>query len=91
MSQWEAATRKWRCGLPAAEARKLGAGPGWRCADVSFEIAEVAFNQLGDRAAALNAVPTRLRLEPSEVELVVNAGIDATLAHPVVRHSLGER
>ncbi|ALK10963.1 patatin-like phospholipase family protein [Blastochloris viridis] len=91
MSQWEAATRKWRCGLSAAEAQKLGAGPGWRCADVTFDIAEIAFSQLGDRAAILNAVPTRLKLERDEVDLVVNAGIEATMAHPVVRQSLGVR
>jgi NTE family protein len=89
MSEWEGATRKWRCGLPAAEAKRLGAGPGWRCADVTFEVAEIAFSQLGERAATLNAVPTRLKLEPEQVELVVKAGIDATLANPVVRRNLG--
>jgi NTE family protein len=91
MSQWESATRKWRCGLSAGEAKRLGAGPNWRCDELTFELAEIAFDQLGDRTAALNAVPTRLTLEASQVELVVNAGIEATRAHPVLRRSLVER
>ena len=28
---WEGATRKWRCSLSNAEARKLGASSDWRC------------------------------------------------------------
>ncbi|KAA5603182.1 patatin-like phospholipase family protein [Blastochloris sulfoviridis] len=88
MNQWETSTRKWRCGLSAAEAKRLGAGPGWRCDDVSFDLAEVSFDQLGKLTPTLNAVPTRLRLEPEQVELVVNAGIEATRAHPVLRGSL---
>ena len=78
---------------PLRRRRRSASAPGraGAAADVSFEIAEIAFDQLGDRAAILNAVPTRLKLEPEQVELVVNAGIEATLGHPVVRRSLGGR
>jgi NTE family protein len=61
--KWEEAMRKWRCALPAAEARRLGARVGWRCSNIKFEIAEVAFEQLDpQRAAKLSAIPTRFKL-----------------------------
>lgn len=84
--EWENATRKWRCGLPAAEARRLGARANWRCSGIKFEIAEVAFDQLElQRASRLSAVPTRFNLPTEDIDLVIQAGTDAVLAHPAFR------
>ena len=84
--EWEDATRKWRCRLSAAEARKLGARSDWHCSNIKFEIAEVAFDQLDpQRAARLSAVPTRLHLPEDQVDLVVQAGMDVILAHPAFK------
>ncbi len=84
--EWESETRRWRCRLSPAELTALGIGPNWRCGDINFDIVEVAFDQLDpERAARLSAVPTRLKLAPDEVDLLVEAGVDAVLQHPNLR------
>ena len=76
--EWEAAVRKWRCSLPAAEARRLGASSDWRCSNVRFEVAEVGFDQLDpQRAAKLSSIPTRFRLPTESVDLLIQSGSDA--------------
>ncbi len=88
---WEEATRKWRCALPRAEAVKLGARGDWRCSNISFEVVEIGFNQLGpERAAMLERVPTRFYLPEDQVDLVAQAGTDALLSHPTIRAVLGK-
>jgi NTE family protein len=87
--EWEEATRKWRCRLSAAQARRLGAPPSWRCGHVKFEIAEVSFDQLEPRRAALvSTVPTRFNLPVEQVDLVIEAGTDLILAHPIFRERM---
>lgn len=84
--EWEEATRRWRCRLPAAEARRLGARPGWRCGHIRFEIAEVSFDQLDARRSALvSTVPTRFSLPAEQVDAVIEAGIEVMLTHPVFK------
>ena len=88
---WEDATRKWRCSLSRAQAAKLGAAGDWRCSNISFDVAEISFDQLEpERAAQLDQVPTRFVLPEEQVNLVVQAGTDALLAHPTVRAVLGK-
>jgi NTE family protein len=90
VKSWQDATRKWRCTLSRAEAVKLGATGDWRCSNISFDVVEIGFDQLDTaRAARLDQVPTRFQLPESEVDLVVQAGSDALLAHPTVRAVLG--
>jgi NTE family protein len=82
LRRWEGELVAWRCALPAAEVRRLrGTLAGWDCRDVKFFVGEVSFDALdaGTRAR-LNAVPTRLRLKPEEVDLVIDAGRRATEA-----------
>jgi len=88
---WQDATRKWRCSLSRAQAVKLGATGDWRCSNISFDVVEISFDQLGaERAAQLDQVPTRFHLPERQVDLVVQAGIDALLSHPTVRAILGK-
>ena len=88
---WEDATRKWRCSLSRAQAVKLGAAGDWRCSNISFDVVEISFDQLEpERAAQLDQVPTRFVLPEEQVNLVVQAGTDALLAHPTVRAVLGK-
>lgn len=90
VKNWEAATRKWRCSLPRAEAKKLGATGDWRCSGISFEVVEIGFDQLDPkRSVMLNRVPTSFYLPEEQVDLVAQAGTDALLAHPTVRAVLG--
>jgi NTE family protein len=78
MDDWREALVKWRCGLAQAERERLGAPPGWNCKDVKFFIGRISFDELGpERAAALNAVETHLRLPPDQVDMLIDAGRDA--------------
>jgi NTE family protein len=84
--EWEEQTRKWRCSLPQAEVMRYAVAKDWRCSAINFDVVEIAFDQLDPaRAARLWAVETRLRLPPEEVDLLVDAGTDAVLAHPALR------
>jgi NTE family protein len=78
MNDWKRALINWRCRLSPADRRRLGAPPQWNCKDVHFFIGRIAFEQLGpERAAALNAVETRFKLPPDQVEMLITAGRDA--------------
>ena len=86
MNDWRNALVRWRCGLSEAERSRLGAPPGWNCRDVQFFIGRISFNDLGpDRAAALNAVETRLTLPPDKIDMLIAAGRDALAANPTFR------
>jgi NTE family protein len=90
MDDWQDDLVKWRCHLSEADRRKYGAPPGWNCKDVKFFVGRVAFDQLGpERAAALNAVQTSLKLPPDQVDELISAGHDALKASPVFRDFLG--
>jgi NTE family protein len=81
--EWEEAIRKWRCRLPAAEARRLGAPSDWRCSNIRFEIAEVGFDLFDSQLAAkLSSIPTRFKLATEDVDLLIQSGGDAILNHP---------
>jgi NTE family protein len=86
MADWQGALVKWRCGLSAAERVRYGAGAGWNCRDLKFNIGRVGFDQLDpSRAAELETVPTRFKLPPEQVDGVIAAGRDALRASPVFR------
>jgi len=86
MSEWQAALSRWRCGLSSAEQQRLGVRPGWNCRDVRFFIGRVGFDQLGaERAAELNAVPTRFKLPAETVDALIDAGKDALRANMTYR------
>ena len=86
MNDWQDRLVAWRCRLSATERARLGAGPGWNCRDVKFYVSRVGFEQLGqERAAQLDAVETRFRLPPAQVDMVVAAGRDALNANTKFR------
>ncbi len=84
MDQWQDTLVDWRCRLSAADRRRFGAPPGWNCRDVKFFVGRIAFEQLGpQRAAALNAVATRFKLPPDQVDMTIQAGRDALKTNAV--------
>jgi NTE family protein len=55
--EWEDQTRKWRCRLPQSELARLRVGSDWLCSAISFDVVEIAFDQLDPaRAARLSNV-----------------------------------
>ena len=87
--EWENQIRKWRCGLPAAEARLLGAAPNWRCSNISFDITEVSFSLFdAQRLAKLSTIPTRFRLAPEDIDLLVQSGTEGVLSLSVFKKGL---
>jgi NTE family protein len=84
--EWQEAIRKWRCSLPGAEARRLGAPRDWRCSAIGFEIAEVSFDELDpQRAAKLSSIPTRFKLATEDVDLLIQSSTDIILNHPTLK------
>ena len=84
--EWQEAIRKWRCSLPAAEARRLGAPRDWRCSAIGFEVAEVGFDQLDPlRAAKLSSIPTRFKLATEDVDVLIGRAATSSSIIPPSR------
>ncbi|WP_333825022.1 patatin-like phospholipase family protein [Pinisolibacter sp.] len=84
IARWQQDLVEWRCKLtPAEVTRYVGTTKGWNCRDVKMLSGEVAFDQLPDRRDKLQKIATRFVLPPEEVDLLIGAGRDATLANPV--------
>lgn len=89
-NEWQRQLIGWRCSLPPAERKRLGVKPGWNCRDLKFFVGRVDFGQFsGERATALNAVPTRFRLPPEQIELLTQAGREAVRISPTYRAFVG--
>ena len=86
MSEWRETLVRWRCGLSAAGRTRRGESGDADCGDLKFFVGRVNFEDLGhQRASELSAVPTRLKLAPADVDMVVTAGRDALRANPTFR------
>ncbi|MCU0899556.1 MAG: patatin-like phospholipase family protein [Cypionkella sp.] len=81
---WQEDLIEWRCALPLAAVRRLrGTTAGWDCRDVKLFVGQASFETLPKSMRdQLNTVPTRLRLNPDQVDLVIEAGRLATRATP---------
>lgn len=81
---WQSELVEWRCALPPGEVRRLrGSLDGWDCADVKLFVGQASFEGLPTPMRnELNKVPTRLKLETAQVDLVIEAGRLATRATP---------
>jgi NTE family protein len=89
MVEWQGALVRWRCALSMPQRAKLGAAPDWDCRDLRFYVNRIGFDQLGpERAAALNAVPTRFTLPPEQVDALITAGSDALRENALFREFL---
>jgi NTE family protein len=83
MSEWRESIVRWRCALSAEELRKYGASSGSSCRDLKFFVGLVNFDELGrQRADVLKSIPTRFKMAPETVELVIGAARDALQANP---------
>ena len=84
VARWQQDLIEWRCRLgPAEVARLVGSTKGWNCRDVKFLSGEVAFDQLPDKRERLQKIATRFVLPPEDIDLLIEAGREATLTNPV--------
>jgi NTE family protein len=73
--EWEQAVIKYRCRLTAADRARLGAPANWDCADVKFSLAYLSIDQLDEPwREKIDAIPTRLTLEPAQVDDAIEGG-----------------
>jgi len=76
VAQWRRELIGYRCGLPPGEARRIaGVGADWRCDDLQFFIARVAFDQMEeeDIRKKLDTIPTRFKLPEGDVDLLIRS------------------
>ncbi|MEM0900090.1 MAG: patatin-like phospholipase family protein [Pseudomonadota bacterium] len=90
MERWQQALIDFRCSLSRAQIREYGRDPSnFNCKALKLFVGEIRFDQLDRQTQlALDAVPTRLKLEPDEVDLTVNAGRRAAAINPTIRSFL---
>jgi len=86
MSEWRDSLIHWRCGLSPRERQGYGVPSKWDCRDLKFFIGRVNFQQLGNpRAELLNAIPTRFKLSPEQVDALISAGQEALRTNSTFR------
>jgi NTE family protein len=89
MSDWQRQLISWRCGLSADQRKRYGAPANWNCRDLKLLVNRVGFDQLGpERAKALNAIDTRLKLPTDQVDALIAAGRDSLRINPTFRDFL---
>lgn len=84
LDQYSEELVEWRCALPDQRVQELrGNLDGWDCKNLKLFVGQVSFEELDPaRQDQLSTVPTRLRLEVEQVDLVIKAGVDATRLNP---------
>lgn len=84
---WERDIVTWRCSLPDERKAALRErNPDWRCEDVKFVVTQVGKADLAEaEEAALNAIPTRLKLPAEQIDQLISAGQRAVAADGVVK------
>ncbi|RJT29645.1 patatin [Mesorhizobium waimense] len=88
---WREKLVKYRCSLPPATvARYRGGHSGWNCRDVRMTVELVSFADLPPaEGTALNAIPTRLKLTPEQVDRTIDAGREAVRANTRLQQAFG--
>jgi NTE family protein len=93
MSQWQQSIIEFRCSLSIEELAKFNvATKNWACRDVTFNVGSVSFSDLeAKRAAALDAIPTRLSLPKQQIDAAIEGGVDAVLSNTALKQYLANR
>ncbi len=87
LKNWREDIVRYRCSLDAKRVAEIRQSqPGWSCEDVNFSVTHMSFADLGpERASALEAIPTRLKLPAATVDDLIAAGRDSVLRNDVIR------
>lgn len=92
IEDWQASIIKYRCGLGAAELKRLGAPARWDCKDVKFSLAHLAIDELASPVRErMEAIQTRLSLEPAQVDVAIEGAREGLLALPRLQAYLRDR
>lgn len=90
--EWQDSVIAFRCGLNPADVVRLGGPAQWNCADVKFSLAYLSVEELESPARErIERVPTRLTLEPGQIDVTIQGAREGTLALPRLRTYLRER
>ena len=84
---WERDLVAYRCGLSEERKAALRAlNPDWHCEDIKFSVTQISFGDLPEaEEQVLNAIPTRLKLPPEQVDRLIDAGKQAVARDGVVK------
>lgn len=84
LGDWHSDVVDFRCSLSASDVRRLrGTTAGWDCRNLKLFVSEVTFQGLDDAMVdKLNEIPTRLKLPTEQVDLAIEAGLQATRQDP---------
>ena len=84
LNDWHSDVVEFRCSLSSSEVRRLrGSTSGWDCRNLKLFVSEVTFQGLDDDMVdQLNEIPTRLKLPVEQVDLAIEAGLQATRQDP---------
>ncbi|PZP36805.1 MAG: phospholipase [Roseateles depolymerans] len=87
MRDWERDIVTYRCNLPdERKAALVALDPEWRCQDIRFAVTQISFADLPEgEEGALNAIPTRLKLPPEQIDQLIAAGREAVQRDRVVQ------
>jgi NTE family protein len=92
VDDWQEEIIKFRCGLKPAQRIALGAPAKWECADVKFSLAYLSVDDLpSPTRERIESIPTRLSLEPAQVDVTIQGAREGTLALPRLHTYLEER
>lgn len=90
IANWKNELVRWRCALPPRDVARLrGHVAPWRCDDLQMFVGELSFADAGpERAAKLDAVPTRFSLPAKSVDFVIESGRIAVRNEKAIRRLL---
>ena len=88
--EWRESIVRFRCGLTQAQVqRHLPADQDWRCDDLTFFVGTVSSESLSSGLAAkFKAIPTRLNLPKTDIDIAIEAGRQALQSNPALRDYL---
>ena len=90
--EWQDALVGYRCGLSRDEVTRLGGPANWNCRDIRLSVAHVEMRGLPDGLRErVENIPTRLSLEPAEIDAAIEGGRQGTLALPGLWQYLSSR
>jgi NTE family protein len=92
IQEWQESVIAFRCGLTPADVVRLGGPAQWNCADVKFSLAYLSVDELESPARMrIEAVPTRLTLEPDQLDVTIEGAREGALALRRLRTYVLER